>query len=419
MTHSEIMLDYLDEGQIDEAMKEFAKALRKDNDATLFSLAEELYSLGFLAQSKRTYERLLEKYPEEDTLRTFLADIAISEGKSDEALNYLSEIDEDSDAYLQSLMVAADLYQTQGMFEVSENKLLTAYKLAPDEEVIQFALGELYFNTKQFSQAIGFYLELIKAGQTELSQVNLVQRLGVSYANSGQFEKAMAYLEQIHLENMDSDTKLQMGLTYLQLNDQQKAIDILYDLKEEDPSYTSLYPILGQALTSENRLNDALLVYQEGLAVDEVNDTLYEQAAVVALKLDDEKQAEKYLNKAIAVNPDNTGILLQLSNLLVKQERDDEDIKLLEDIKSDGDVDPQIFWNLAISYERLEDYEKAEENYLEAYPYFTNQPDFLRSVIFVFRENGRQEELQDAIKHYLALVPDDQEIIDIQNDANY
>ncbi|MHC9536363.1 tetratricopeptide repeat protein [Dellaglioa sp. BT-FLS60] len=419
MTHSEIMLDYLDEGQIDEAMKEFAKALRKDNDATLFSLAEELYSLGFLAQSKRTYERLLEKYPEEDTLRTFLADIAISEGKSDEALNYLSEIDEDSDAYLQSLMVAADLYQTQGMFEVSENKLLTAYKLAPDEEVIQFALGELYFNTKQFSQAIGFYLELIKAGQTELSQVNLVQRLGVSYANSGQFERAMAYLEQIHLENMDSDTKLQMGLTYLQLNDQQKAIDILYDLKEEDPSYTSLYPILGQALTSENRLNDALLVYQEGLAVDEVNDTLYEQAAVVALKLDDEKQAEKYLNKAIAVNPDNTGILLQLSNLLVKQERDDEDIKLLEDIKSDGDVDPQIFWNLAISYERLEDYEKAEENYLEAYPYFTNQPDFLRSVIFVFRENGRQEELQDAIKHYLALVPDDQEIIDIQNDANY
>ncbi|TWW13848.1 hypothetical protein LABALGNA3A7_00920 [Dellaglioa algida] len=418
MTHSEIMLDYLDEGQIDEAMKEFAKALRKDNDATLFSLAEELYSLGFLAQSKRTYERLLEKYPEEDTLRTFLADIAISEGKSDEALNYLSEIDEDSDAYLQSLMVAADLYQTQGMFEVSENKLLTAFRLAPDEEVIQFALGELYFNTKQFSQAIGFYLELIKAGQTELSQVNLVQRLGVSYANSGQFEKAMAYLEQIHLENMDSDTKLQMGLTYLQLNDQQKAIDILYDLKEEDPSYTSLYPILGQALSNENRLNDALLVYQEGLSVDEVNDTLYEQAAVVALKLDDEKQAEKYLNKAIDINPDNTGILLQLSNLLVKQERDDEDVKLLEDIKSDGDVDPQIFWNLAISYERLENYEKAEENYFEAYPYFTNQSDFLRSVIFVFRENGRQEELQDAIKHYLALVPDDQEIIDIQNDIN-
>ena len=418
MTHSEIMLDYLDEGQIDEAMKEFAKALRKDNDATLFSLAEELYSLGFLAQSKRTYEKLLEKYPEEDTLRTFLADIAISEGKSDEALNYLSEIDEDSDAYLQSLMVAADLYQTQGMFEVSENKLLTVFRLAPDEEVIQFALGELYFNTKQFSQAIGFYLELIKAGQTELSQVNLVQRLGVSYANSGQFEKAMAYLEQIHLENMDSDTKLQMGLTYLQLNDQQKAIDILYDLKEEDPSYTSLYPILGQALSNENRLNDALLVYQEGLSVDEVNDTLYEQAAVVALKLDDEKQAEKYLNKAIDINPDNTGILLQLSNLLVKQERDDEDVKLLEDIKSDGDVDPQIFWNLAISYERLENYEKAEENYLEAYPYFTNHSDFLRSVIFVFRENGRQEELQDAIKHYLALVPDDQEIIDIQNDIN-
>ena len=150
MSYSETMLDQLSGGQLDDAKKSFALALRNDDDDTLYSIAEELYGLGFLNQSRRTYLKLLEKYPDEDQLRTALADIAIDEGESDEALSYLDQINEDSPAYLESLLVAADLYQTQELFEVSERKLLNAYEIAPDEPVVLFALAEFYYMMGQY-----------------------------------------------------------------------------------------------------------------------------------------------------------------------------------------------------------------------------------------------------------------------------
>ena len=187
MTYAEKVLDEIEKGNYEEARKHFGWSLRKDSDDMIYSLAEELYSLGFSNMAKRAYQTLLERYPDEDSLKTALADIAISEGEDDEALEYLSSITPDSEAYLQALLVSADLYQTQGMFEVSEQKLLQALDLAPDEEIIRFALAELYYNIKQYKQAIPIYLDLIKQGNFSISQVNLVQRLGMSYALSGQF----------------------------------------------------------------------------------------------------------------------------------------------------------------------------------------------------------------------------------------
>lgn len=48
----------------------------------------------------------------------------------------------------------ADLYQMQGLFEVSEQKLLKAQAILPDEPVIDFALGELYFTQGAYGKAV-------------------------------------------------------------------------------------------------------------------------------------------------------------------------------------------------------------------------------------------------------------------------
>ena len=174
------MLELLEKGQLEEAKKEFGWALRKDDDQMIYSLAEELYSLGFSKQSKRAYEKLLERYPDEDGIKTALADIEISDGNDDRALELLAQITPDSDSYLEALLVSADLYQTQGMFDVSEQKLLEARRLAPDETVILFGLAELYFNVKEYRKAAQCYLDLVKSGVLEFSKVNLVSRLGLT-----------------------------------------------------------------------------------------------------------------------------------------------------------------------------------------------------------------------------------------------
>ena len=51
MTYSEQMVDQLEAGKLKEAQNSFKLALINDDDDMLFSLAEELYALGFLQQA--------------------------------------------------------------------------------------------------------------------------------------------------------------------------------------------------------------------------------------------------------------------------------------------------------------------------------------------------------------------------------
>ncbi|WP_047999765.1 tetratricopeptide repeat protein [Lactiplantibacillus herbarum] len=416
MSYSEKMLTALSNGQIETANKHFAWALRKDDDDTLYSLAEELYGLGFLKQAERTYKKLLAKYPEEDDLRTSLADIAIDEDDTDLALNYLEQVKPDSSAYVQALLVEADLYQTQELFEVSEQKLKEAYQLDPDEPIVEFALAEFYFLIRNYHQAVSFYLDLIKQGQVEISKVNLVERLGVSYAEAGRFEQAVGYLEQIKPIDLTPDSQFELGFTYLQLGEQQKAIDMFNQLREQDSQYASLYPYLAEAQEQLQQPDQALLTLQEGLSVDQYNEQLYLRTARLALKADDPELAEKYLREGLSIDPDNLTTVLELSNLLVQQERYQDNIDLLDQYLQSNEFDPQFYWNLAVSNDRLDHFQAAKDNYEAAYPFFEHNKDFLKPAIYFFREAGMIESTVAALRNYLAIEPDDGEMVAMMED---
>ena len=419
MSFSEETLDLIAQGKIDEAHKKFAWALRKDDDDTLYSLAEELYSYGLSTWAKRTYTKLLERYPDEDSLRTALADIAIGEGNDDEALNYLASIQPTSPAYLEALLVAADLYQTQGMFDVSEQKLLTAASLAPDESVIQFALGELYFNTKQYTKAIGCYLGLIKQGILNLSQVNLVQRLGLSYAGAGRFEQALGYLEQIHDDQLDNDTLFQLAFTQLQLDRVDDAERNFKKLIDEDSSYGTAYPYLAQIQEDKGDLAQALRTYEEGLAVDEYNTNLYRKTVEIALKLGKTALAEKLLRQALEQDPQNMTLVVQLSNLLVELKKDTDNIQLLRQYLGDDEVDPQLYWNLGRVYARQDQLALAEENYDAARTYLGQQDYFTYDAAFFYRNVGRRDDALECINAYLQRHPNDSTMLDLKDQLMY
>ncbi|MBC6911422.1 tetratricopeptide repeat protein [Limosilactobacillus reuteri] len=413
MTYSEQMLDQLEAGKLKEAQNSFKLALINDDDDMLFSLAEELYALGFLQQARTIYLKLLDCYPDEDELKTNLATIAIDEGHNDEALSYLAQIKPDSPAYVQSLLVAADLYQTEEEFEVTEEKLKEAYALAPDEPAVEFALGEFYFMVGQYSEAIQYYFQLIKNGYTDFAKVDIAGRLGICYAQSGQFKKALGYFNQVKPEYQTSDIRFQKGLTRLQLGDTEKAIKTLEDLINDDNQYASAYPELAKAYEKENKYQQALRVVQEGLSVDQYNEYLYSLAAEITSYLGDQKLMKKYLVKAHELAPENMTITLQYSNFLLHQHDDEANIKLLSPLVKEDETDPQLYWNLARSYQRTDQLELAGKYYEAALPAYSENPTFLKELINYYRETGETDKLMDELEHYLRLVPTDTEMQDL------
>lgn len=411
MSNSEKALEALQNNDLDEYQKNLKNALDQDNDDMLFSLAEELYSLGFSDDALKIYRQLLKKYPDEDEIRTYIADILIAKDDTDGALEVLNEIKPDSSYYINALLVEADLYQTQDLFVVSEHKLLEAEQLAPDEPIVKFALAELYYSEGKYESAIKLYLNLIKQGQLSISNVNLVERLGVSYAHVGNFENAIGYLEQIKPIDMTPDVLFETGFTYLQLDNYAKAIEIFEMLRDTDSQYASLYIYLGDAFEKDDKSEEALITYQEGLGVDEYNVILYLKAADIAAKLGKMDLTVKYLEKGNQVNPDNMEVVTKLSEIYVKDGKFEKDVDFLSGYLSDNNLVPQLYWDLAISYDHMDQIKQASENYQKAAMTLKDNPDFLKNYIFFLRENGKVNESIELLKQYVNLVPDDEEMV--------
>lgn len=418
MNYGEQMIEALQNNALEEAQELFIEALEKDQPEELYVLADTLYQLGFLAETKAIYEHLLIDFSHDDELKIGLAEIAIEEDDIDGAMDWLMAIEEESPAYPQALLVSADLYQVQGLYEVSEQKLLLAKELLPDEPILTFALAELYFVMGKYAQAIYGYEELSEAGLGEISGINQAQRIGSAYSAVGDFEQAIPYLELAEKENETTDLLFELGFTYLQNKEYRRASETLFKLKELDPSYTSLYPYLAKSLEEENQLDRATEVIREGLRADQYNPELFYYAADLFLKLGDEEQGEYYYQESLELNPDNETVQLALINLYLKQERFSEAVVKIETALENEEADAQFYWSLALAQEGLENYAKAAEAYQTAYPSFTRNKDFLKAYALFLREEGALELTKEVIEKYLEIESSDEEMIAILDEIN-
>lgn len=407
MSASEKMLTAIENGNLEESAKELHVALNEDSDEVLAALSEQLWEMGFLDEARQVLLTLKERQPNNDEWNITLAEIAIENDDIDAAFTYLEEVDKESEAYPQSLLVLADLYQALGIPEVSEHKLKEAKRLLPDEPIIDFALAELYFSLGQYQQAAELYQQLMAAGIDELAGVLLSARLGKALSMEGQFEEAIPYLEKALEHDRSDDHLFELAYTYLQINEREKAIQLLQELREENNTYQSLYYFLADALKEEERNEEALAVAQEGIAQDPFQVRLFQLAAEISYRLHDSQAAEDYLHQAIELGDGVDNSILALSNLYIAEERYEEAVAILQKLE---EVDGYAKWNLAQAYRGLEEDDKALPLYQEASAEMGHDTDFMRDYGLYLREIGHIKEAEDLLNHYLAHVPDDAEI---------
>lgn len=413
-TYSEKMLQALHEEELAQAQLMLAEAIRKDDDDTLADLGEELLSLGFLEEAKLVFDHLVTIFPEADGLNLPLAEIAIENNLIDDAFVYLEKVGKDSDSYVQSLLVTADLYQVIGIPEVSEVKLKEAQRLMPDEPLILFALGELYFSNGQFQEAATAYQELLEGQVAEISNVSINERLGSTLSMSGDFEGAIPFLEKALGEGQTDDRLFQLAFTYLQLHENQKAIALLQQLRALNPHYQSLYLSLGEALQEEEQLEEARTVLAEGIKENPFQVDLYQLASENAYRLHDTEKAEALLKEALELGEKTDETRLTLSNLYLNEHRFDEVIDVVQQMEEQGH--PYGEWNLAHAYNELEEFDLAKVHYEQAYQELSHEPEFLKEYAVFLREEGQLEQAKELLQHYLHHEPGDNEAQSLLDD---
>lgn len=404
MNRIDELVQLVENGDIERALSLLPNIKKEATDDEKYMLADHLFSWGLLEEARDLVEELMKRYREEGELALFLAEIYTELDEDEKALALLADIDEDDPLFPRACLLLADLYQMQGLEEVSEQKLLKAYEKAPNEPIIEFALAELYFATGQYGKSVSFY-EKVLARETTVAGTFIPGRLAEALSLLGEFEQALPYYEQTVQKKIDSHTLFGYGFTAFQAEYYQTAIEKLTQLKELDRDYIPLYLYLAKAYEHEGDTKKSYDIAKEGLLVDEWNKELLLYAGKIALKLGEQKEAETYLRKAVDIDPGYVEALLALAGVLMHNEQYDEVVASLESAMKQGEYDPQFEWYLARAKHKLEMYSDALNHYQEAYTFFKNDVAFLEEYGYFLIEEGDRERAKAMFAQIVRLDP--------------
>lgn len=411
MKNSEKMLSAIEAQDLVQAEQWFEKALLEDSDSILLDLAEYLESIGFFLQAKRIYNKLAPLYPQ---VNQNLAAIASEDGDLEEAFGYLEEIRSNDPWYVNALLIKADLYQMEGLTDVAREKLVEASQLS-DDPIITFGMAEIDFELGNFTQAIKEYASLDNRTIYEQTGISTYQRIGVSYASLGKFEAAIEFLQKAIELEYDESAVFELAVILYDQGDYQKANLYFKQLDTLSPDFEGYEYIYALSLHADHRAEEALFMAQQGLNKNPFDSQLALLASQVSYELHDTEKAESYLLDAWDNADDLEELALRLTNLYLEQERY-EDILALEDQDWDNVL---TRWNIARSYQALENIEKARELYGKLHRDLRDNPEFLEEYIYLLRECGELERAKQEAQHYLSLVPDDSAMQEFYDSLDY
>ena len=407
MNNSQQMLHALEEQDLTKAEHYFAKALENDPSDLLYELATYLEGIGFYPQAKEIYLKIVEEFPE---VNLNLAAIASEDGQIEEAFAYLEEIQADSDWYVSSLALKADLYQLEGLTDVAREKLLEALTYSEDPLLI-LGLAELDSELENYQEAIRGYAQLDNRTIYEQTGISTYQRIGFAYAQLGKFETATEFLEKALELEYDDLTAFELASLYFDQEEYQKAVLYFKQLDTISPDFEGYEYGYSQALHKEHQVQEALRIAKQGLEKNPFETRLLLVASQFSYELHDASGAENYLLTAKEDAEDTEEILLRLATIYLEQERYED----ILDLQSDEPENLLTKWMIARSYQEMDYLDTAYEHYKELAGDLKDNPEFLEHYIYLLRELGYFEEAKVNAQSYLKLVPDDvqmQELIE-------
>ena len=399
MNNSQQMLQALEEQDLTKAEHYFVKALENDPSDLLYELATYLEGIGFYPQAKEIYLKIVEDFPE---VHLNLAAIASEDGQIEEAFAYLEEIQTDSDLYVSSLALKADLYQLEGLTDVAREKLLEALTYSEDPLLI-LGLAELDSELENYQEAIQGYAQLDNRSIYEQTGISTYQRIGFAYAQLGKFETATEFLEKALELEYDDLTAFELASLYFDQEEYQKAVLYFKQLDTISPDFEGYEYGYSQALHKEHQVQEALRIAKQGLEKNPFETRLLLAASQFSYELHDASGAENYLLTAKEDAEDMEEILLRLATIYLEQERYED----ILDLQSDEPENLLTKWMIARSYQEMDDLDSAYEHYQELAGDLKDNPEFLEHYIYLLRELGYFEEAKVNVQAYLKLVPDD------------
>ncbi|MFB3778055.1 MAG: tetratricopeptide repeat protein [Bryobacteraceae bacterium] len=433
---------------------------RNPNRRTLTTLAGAYEDLRDFTGAVQVLRRALELEPDNLELKRGLAQDLLYAGNLDEALQAYTEVAADDPKDAQAFLRISQIHRRRRDFTRAREALEAARKLQPDDVEIRYSEVTLLEEEGKHSEALDAMKQLLASTEKRSysrpersSRAALLERLAALYRSGGQYSQAVDALRQ--MADLDPDLAARAAAqvidTYRQAREFGRASEeadaalkkypsdrmvivyhalLLADLNKGEEAVAEARKLLSDeedrdgwltvAQVAERAkdfeaMGKALDVVERLSVADSDKGTAYFMRGAMHERRKDYAAAEIEFRKALALDPDNAGVLNYLGYMFADRGvRLEEALKLIsravELEPTSGAYLDSLGW-VYFKMDRLEEAETYLRRSLELVPHDATIRDHLGDVL------ARQGKLKEAVIEWQASLKEWEASAPVERDA--
>lgn len=325
---------------------------------------EEALKRDLIRQAKEEFIKVTHLEPDNVEAYNSLGRICLSLSQLGEAEQYYSRYTELNPFSDYGFLSLGELQLERGKFEEAQGNLSKGLNINSRNYRGYFLLGKAYESRELWDQSISLYEKALEYFPEDLFFLN---KLGLNLYLLKKYEKALFVLGQVFQIDPSNYQALLTKAKILQANNQLEEAESIY-LRLIESDQSSIETHLNYALFLENKgdYEGAVAEYITLIKkdVDPPGERIFFynfRAGVLSERLKKFTQAEEYLRKAIELNPQSGEALNYLGYMLVEEEKKlDEALKFIEKALSLDPENGAYLDSLGWAYFKLKKYEQAE-----------------------------------------------------------
>ncbi len=351
-----------------------------DSAAVLFNRVLDIYpnhkgaSAGLAAIFQETdqpekaleiYNRVIQEYPEDILFYSMKINTELSLGMTDEALQtgmHVLSMEPDNRQFLLSVV---QLQIARENFTEAESLLREYLDHKPEDNGVKLLLGRIYTFDEKFSAAKSI-LQSIVAEEDTLGEAYLL--LASNYLRQGKVDSSIATLQEAIPKVEQKDVMYhQIGNIYNSRRQHLQAMQYYRKAVELNPDDPGHRIALAEVLDSNGDFKEAESTLKNLIEQYPDNATALNNLAYMYINEDKNlDDAEKYLERALEIEPQNGAFLDSYGWLMFKKGKTEKAISYIQSAIDMIGADPELFDHMGDIYRHLGEFEKSQEYYSRA-----------------------------------------------------
>mgnify|MGYP001828069308 CR=1 FL=1 len=380
----------VDSGKITEAFNYLSEA-----EALLGSADNEIKSQFYLVKGKA-----LLASAGSDVEKMKLASEAFkmakevdSEGKNESAIN------KETQSLKSSLEAGAAEDYNAKKYKIAASKFYTAYTISPLDTLFLFNAALASKIGEDYDNAEAQFKKLVDLGYTGKQKqfIAIDKETGKEEAFVSKSSRDLMIKAGTHVKPMEkmSESKrelvlLSLAQIYMAQQNEDAALKIINQVRKDNPKDMTLIQVEADMVYKAGNMERYNELMQEMIALDPSNPDLYNNLGVANAKLGLKDEAIKYYNKAIELNPENPGALINIAVLILDGEKEyNEKMNALGTSKADYDRYDEL------KEEKNELYRSAAPYLESALKYRKDNVDLVRTLKGIYGQLGDDDKVKE------------------------